>query len=66
VTVAVTSSSSTNAVKSVYMDGVPVGFANLSITGVDVTIDKTYIGTLDNGDHIILVEFNQGNAVSVT
>ena len=66
VLVNVTSSSGTNAVKSVYMDGAPIGFANLSITGVDVTIDKTYIGTLDNGDHIILVEFNQGNAVSVT
>ena len=62
----VTSSSSTNAVKSVYMDGVPVGFANLSISGVDVTLSQTYVGTLANGDHTILIEFNQGNAVSVT
>jgi phi13 family phage major tail protein len=66
VLVDVTSSSGTNAVKSVYMDGVPVGFANLSITGVEVTIDKTYVGTLTNGDHVILIEFTQGNAVSVT
>jgi hypothetical protein len=66
VLVDVTSSSASNAVKSVYMDGVPVGFANLSITGVDVTLDQTYIATLANGDHIILVEFTQGNAVSVT
>ena len=66
VLVDVTSSSGTNAVKSVYMDGVPVGFSNLDISGVDVTIDKTYVGTLTNGAHVILVEFTQGNAVSVT
>ena len=66
VLVDVTSSSGTNSVKSVYMDGVPVGFAYLSISGVDVTLDKTYVGTLTNGDHTILVEFTQGNAVSVT
>jgi phi13 family phage major tail protein len=66
VTVNVTSTSETNAVKSVYMDGAPVGFANLSITGVDVTLDKNYIATLTNGDHVILIEFTQGNAVSVT
>ena len=65
VLVDVTSSSGTNAVKSVYMDGVPVGFANLSIAGVDVTLSQTYIGTLANGDHTILIEFAQGNAVSV-
>jgi len=66
VIVDVTSSSATNTVKSVYMDGVPVGFINLSIAGVDVTLEKTYIGTLTNGDHTILIEFTQGNAVSVT
>ncbi len=66
VLVDVTSSSATNAVKSVYMDGVPVGFAHLSITGVDVTLANAYIDTLANGDHTILIEFNQGNAVSVT
>jgi len=66
VLVDVTSSSDTNAVKSVYMDGVPVGFANLSIAGVDVTLSQTYVGTLANGDHTISIEFNQGNAVSVT
>lgn len=65
VLVDVTSSSASNAVKSVYMDGAPVGFANLSITGVDVTLDKTYIATLANGDHTILIEFAQGNAVTV-
>jgi phi13 family phage major tail protein len=66
VTVNVTSTSDSTVVKSVYMDGVPVGFANLSIAGVDVTLDKNYIATLVNGDHIILIEFTQGNAVSVT
>ena len=66
VTVDVTSSSDTNAVKSVYMDGVPVGFAHLSITGVDVTLTNSYIDTLTNGNHTILIEFTQGNAVSVT
>lgn len=66
VTVDVTSSSLTNAVKSVYMDGVPVGFAHLSITGVAVTIANAFVDTLDTGDHTILIEFTQGNAVSVT
>ena len=66
VIVDVASTSVTNAVKSVYMDGTPIGFSNLDISGVDVTIDKTYVGTLTNGDHVILVEFTQGNAVSVT
>jgi len=66
VLVDVTSTSGTNAAKSVYMDGAPVGFTNLSISGVDVTLDKTYIGTLTNGAHTILIEFVQGNAVSVT
>lgn len=66
VTVDVTSSSATNTVKSVYMDGTPVGFVNLSIAGVDVTLSQTYVGTLTNGDHTILIEFVQGNAVSVT
>ncbi|MCK9326996.1 MAG: hypothetical protein M0P69_16000 [Bacteroidales bacterium] len=66
VTVDVTSTSETNAVKSVYMDGTPIGFSNLDISGVVVTIDKTYVGTLTNGAHVILVEFTQGNAVSVT
>lgn len=66
VAVDVTSTSLTNAVKSVYMDGVPVGFASLTVTGVDVTIANAFIDTLDNGDHTILIEFTQGNAVSVT
>lgn len=66
VTVDVTSTSDSTVVKSVYVDGVPVGFASLSISGVDVTIDKTYIGNLTNGDHAIMIEFTQGNAVSVT
>ena len=48
------------------MDGAPVGFAHLSITGVDVTLVNAYIDTLTNGDHAILIEFTQGNAVSVT
>lgn len=65
VLVDVTSTSPTNAVKSVYMDGTPVGFANLSISGVDVTLDQAYVGTLTNGSHTILIEFTQGNAVSV-
>lgn len=66
VTVDVTSSSGTNAVKSVYMDGAPVGFAHLSISGVEVTLANAYIDTLENGDHTVMIEFTQGNAVSVT
>jgi phi13 family phage major tail protein len=66
VAVDVTSSSPTNTVKSVYMDGVPIGFAHLTISGVDVTIANAFVDALTIGDHTILIEFTQGNAVSVT
>ena len=62
----VTSTSITNAVRNVKIDGIDVAGVNLTVTGVDVSIDSDYIGGLDNGEHIILVEFDKGNAVTVT
>jgi len=61
-----TSTDGTNAVKNVLMDGLPIGGIHLTATGVDVTIAQAYIAALDNGIYTITVEFNRGNAVTVT
>lgn len=66
VNIDVTSSSGTNAVKNVLLDGMPIGGIYLTATGVDVAIDQDYIAALDNGSYTIMVEFNKGNAVVVT
>lgn len=65
-TIDVTSSSETNKVKNVMLNGVNIGGINLTAAGVDVTIESTYITTLANGVYIVTVEFEQGNAVKVT
>lgn len=61
-----TSTDPSNTIKNVKIDGINVGGVNLTITDVDVSIEKTYIATLDNGVHTILVEFEKGNAITVT
>lgn len=65
-TIDVTSTDATNAVKNVLLDGLPVGGIHLTATGVDVTIESAYIAALVNGIYTITVEFNKGNAVTVT
>lgn len=60
-----TSTDATNAVKNVMLDGVNIGGVNLTVTGVDVTIESAFIAALDNGTYTITVEFNKGNAVTV-
>lgn len=62
----VTSTSGTNKVKDVKFNGVSIGGANMTYTGVDATILKTYLGTLVNGTYAVTVEFVQGNAVTAT
>ncbi len=64
-TINATSSSATNAVKDVKFNGVSIGGANMSYTGVDATIESAYIAALDNGTYTITVEFVQGNAVTI-
>lgn len=66
VSIDVTSTDATNAVKNVLLDGAPVGGINLTATGVDVSIKSTYIAALANGTYTITVEFSKGNAVTVT
>lgn len=63
-TIDATSTSGTNAVKDVKCNGISIGGANLTITGIDVTIESTYIAALTNGTYTITVEFVQGNAVT--
>jgi len=65
ITIDVTSSDLTNAVKNVLINGVPVGGIYLTATGVDVSIDATYLGGLANGVYTVVVEFVKGNAVTV-
>lgn len=60
------SSDGTNKVKNVMLDGVNIGGINLTATGVDVTIESAYIAALAIGTYIITVEFEKGNAVTVT
>lgn len=59
-------SSGSNAVKNVRLDGALIPGIYLTPSGVDVTIDSTYIAGLDNGTYTITVEFTKGNAVTVT
>ncbi|MDF2881675.1 MAG: hypothetical protein K0R54_2232 [Clostridiaceae bacterium] len=61
-----TSSDGTNKVKNVMLDGANIGGVNLTPTGVDVTIKSTFISTVAIGIHVITVEFEKGNAVTVT
>lgn len=62
----VASTDATNKVKNVMVDGANVGGINLTVTGPDVTIESTYLATLSVGTHVITVELDKGNAVTVT
>jgi len=66
ISIDVTSTDETNEAKNVLLDGVPIAGVNLTAIGVDVTIDQSVFASLDNGDYIVTVEFNKGNAVTVT
>jgi len=65
-TIDATSTDATNTVKNVLINSAPIGGVNLTVSGVDVTIDGDYIGGLDNGVYSILVEFVKGNSITVT
>lgn len=65
-TIDVTSTSTTNAVKDVKIGGLSIGGANMSYAGVDATILSDYIASLDIGVYTITVEFKQGNAITYT
>jgi len=62
----VTSSDAANAVKNVMLNGANIGGINLTATGVDVSIGSAYIAALTNGVYTVTVEFNTGNAITVT
>lgn len=61
-----TSTDAQNKVKNVLLDGVPIGGIYLTATGVDVVIDQAVFSDLSNGDYVVVVEFDKGNAVTVT
>ena len=58
-------SSGAAVVKNVLMAGAPIAGTNLSVTGADVVVDKTYLGTLTNGVYTVTVEFTLGNSVTM-
>lgn len=62
----VTSSDASNAVKDVKLNGTSIGGVNLTATGVDVSIESSFIAGLDNGVYTLFVEFQKGNAIAVT
>lgn len=64
-TIDATSTDGTNKVKNVMLDGVNIAGVNLTVTGVDVTIDSAFIAALDNDTYTITVEFEKGNAVNI-
>lgn len=66
ITVDSTSTDATNKVKNVMLDGININGIYLTVTGPDVAIDSAYLETLENGTHTITVEFEKGNAVTVT
>lgn len=65
-TIDATSTSVSNTVKDVKIDGASIGGANISYTGVDATIESAYLAGLANGTYTVVVEFAQGNSVAVT
>jgi len=62
----VTSTVATNAAKNAYLSGAPIPGVHLTVSGVDVTISEAYLTALDNGAYSVMLEFNKGNAVTVT
>lgn len=66
ITIDSTSTDGTNAVKNVMLDGVNIGGAYLTVSGVDIVIESSFVAALDNGTYAVVVEFNRGNSVSVT
>lgn len=62
----VTSTDLTNTATNVMIDGVNIPGINLTVVGTDVIIADDYVGSLDNGIYTITVEFEKGNAVTVT
>lgn len=59
------STDSTNKVKNVMLDGANIGGVNLTVAGTDVTMESTYVESLEIGEYVITVEFEKGNAVTV-
>ena len=66
ISIDVTSTDANNKVKNVLLDGVPIGGIYLTAMGVDVDIDQAVFSSLDNGDHVVTVEFIKGNSVNLT
>lgn len=66
ISIDVTSTAVTNAVRNVLLDGVPIGGVYLTPDGVSLDIDQAVFASLSNGDYVVTVEFNKGNAVVVT
>lgn len=59
-------STSTNSITNVRIDGALIPGIFLTVTGIDVAIDNSYLTGLDFGTYVITVEFEKGNAVSIS
>jgi len=60
-----TTSTATNAITNVRLDGSLIPGIFLTVTGLDVAIDSSYVTTLDIGAYSVSIEYEKGNAVTV-
>lgn len=59
-------STGTPTVKDAKIGGASIGGANITISGVDVTLESAWLATLTNGVYTITVEYSGGNAITYT
>lgn len=55
-----------NAIVNATMDGVSIGGVYLTVSGVNLTISKAYLSSLENGAYKLMIYLAKGNAVTVT
>lgn len=65
ITIEITSAASGNSIKNVKLNGAFIPGIYLTVAGVDVTIAKEYLATLNTGEYTITVELIKGNVVTV-
>lgn len=54
-----------NTIVNATMDGLSIAGVHLTAEGVNLTIGKNYLGTLENGEHTLMIYLAKGNAVTI-
>lgn len=63
--ISIESTDSNNSIRNVSCDGLQIPGVKMSIDGLKITIDKTYIALLAEESHALTVELQKGNTVQV-